>query len=474
MSDRQLLAALLALSVLLASCTSGVGSDTAANAEPTTAGVTQDSVHETGVDDTGLDESGADERAGDEETGVVADLASLVAAVELLVVTPHRAESFWDLPDDGDDDVNFDANRPISSYEFDGTWSHFTGFLGPNQATGEPMSFTITDRNTAYFYLPGFAQLPTNTSMFANNPLAAAVDDWIQVDVAAVEAAAGPAIPISINESAFDTIAEIAETLEAADIAVEGSASSSRGFPTTTFEVTAEADEEIDLFNTTSIITVHLDDQARVREVVSTNDTFSTSSIQFFGFDDDIVIRLPVEATDTTVAWVEAFDQAPASPAQPAPTLAPLPTPTRTVEGPTVLDLIDAQPELSTFRTLITEAGVEPILDLPNPEPWTVFAPTNDVLASLGAPLDALRQEPLRLRTFVSAHIAKGAFSLETLAQNQTVETFDGWKQDVTRSNGLVMVGFASRAVPVLVGDATAADGVVHVINGTLGQLPAE
>ena len=123
------------------------------------------------------------------------------------------------------------------------------------------------------------------------------------------------------------------------------------------------------------------------------------------------------------------------------------------------------------FREPIAEGqNVELMLDLPNPEPWTIFAPTNDALAALGPMLDELRNDPLRARTFVLEHLVKGSYSLDDLAELDGLQLFDGWILRIEPRNGTIAVGSFRDTQPILVGDLIAGDGVVHVIAHTFNS----
>jgi len=404
-------------------------------------------------------------------TDAPVDKAALVAAVARLGETPHRAESFFLFPGDAEPD-DLDLSQPMLAMEFDGTWSRSVGLLGPNQTQGEPTSYTITDRKLAYFYTPGLPDLPNPA--FAANPLFAARDEWIVVDVEALNATGLSDMPMTINQSLQDEIDKMVASLADASPAVEGPRSASRGVETRTFEMTIESGPEDSLFARTEIVTIHLDDQGRVREVVAANETFGGGRTEFFDFDAEIVIEPPEGAIDMTKAVLDFMAPQSQAVQLPMPTATPTPTPAPAFTGPTILNRIDEQPELSIFRELIAEGqGVELMLDLPNPEPWTIFAPTNDALEALGPALDELRSEPLRARTFVLEHVVKGSYSLDELAGLQSVISFAGWSIRINSDNGQFTVGSLRGMQPVLVGDLVAGDGVVHILTHTL-NTPVE
>ena len=194
-----------ALALLVTSCTGGTGTDdTAATEAPSPA---------------------AEEIVLDDFSAAAVDPAEVIAAVERLRNVPHRSRSFIDFPASGQAD-ELDSDKPVSMYEFDGTWASNTMLLGPGQSSGDPVGFVVSDRSTAYFYIPGAgdAQLPVQAS---DNPMVDAYDSWIVIDVEQVRAAVPPDLPFRIQGSALDELDEMIETLRGAETAVAGPRSSS-------------------------------------------------------------------------------------------------------------------------------------------------------------------------------------------------------------------------------------------------------
>ena len=84
------------------------------------------------------------------------------------------------------------------------------------------MGFTITDRNTAYFYMPGLADMPEALRASAADPMVDAYDAWISADFNQVRAAAPPDLPVTIRQAAQDELDKMIETLRTAPTAIEG------------------------------------------------------------------------------------------------------------------------------------------------------------------------------------------------------------------------------------------------------------
>lgn len=132
-------------------------------------------------------------------------------------------------------------------------------------------------------------------------------------------------------------------------------------------------------------------------------------------------------------------------------------------EGYSLNDLIDAQPELSTLRSLLDQAGLGEALD--GNGPFTLFAPTNDAFAAIESELAAVQGDPELLSAYLQYHLLSGEQSGNTIAQVETLQSISGETIDVSVEGGAVRL---NEQVPVLVADAGARNGVMHVISGVL------
>lgn len=125
----------------------------------------------------------------------------------------------------------------------------------------------------------------------------------------------------------------------------------------------------------------------------------------------------------------------------------------------TLMDILDASPDLSRLDDLVTEAGL--VETLAGDDPLTLFAPSNQAIETLeAAPGGAeLLADPDRLRNLLLGHVVPGALDAATI--------FGG--DDLTTTSGSVLevdpeaetVGGAS----VVVTDVDAANGVLHVVD---------
>jgi len=139
-------------------------------------------------------------------------------------------------------------------------------------------------------------------------------------------------------------------------------------------------------------------------------------------------------------------------------------------EGYSLNDLISAQPELSTLMSLLETAGLGAALD--GNGPFTLLAPTNDAFAAIEAELAGVVSDPELLSTYLQYHLVSGVQTGNAIAQVETLESISGEIIDVSVEGGAVRF---NDFVPVLVADAEARNGIMHVISGVLvppSQIP--
>lgn len=129
----------------------------------------------------------------------------------------------------------------------------------------------------------------------------------------------------------------------------------------------------------------------------------------------------------------------------------------------TVADILDADPELSTFNNLVRRSGV--IARLDGPGPYTVFAPTNaafDVLPPNA--LGDLVEHPHRLEHVMSYHIARGGFRGGSIREFDRLPTLHGTDVSVVVTEQGVVVGGAGLEDT----DIPATNGLVHKISSVM------
>lgn len=111
--------------------------------------------------------------------------------------------------------------------------------------------------------------------------------------------------------------------------------------------------------------------------------------------------------------------------------------------------------------------------------PYTVFAPTNDAIASLPASkVDSLVKDPAKLAALLKLHVISGKMTktdiikaLTTGKGKAALKTIDGQDLTLSVNNGrLQLADDKGNTAQVTVFDLTATNGVVHGINGVLGS----
>jgi len=131
------------------------------------------------------------------------------------------------------------------------------------------------------------------------------------------------------------------------------------------------------------------------------------------------------------------------------------------VAGYTLNDLIDAQPELTQLRSVLDQAGLSEALG--GNGPFTLFAPTNDAFAAVSDQLAELGQDPEALRNALLYHLLRDAQDSTAVSAASSLPTlFEGQSIEVSTNNGTIILNGSSQ---VLVGDASAANGVMHIID---------
>ncbi|MCS7056335.1 MAG: fasciclin domain-containing protein [Thermoflexales bacterium] len=118
---------------------------------------------------------------------------------------------------------------------------------------------------------------------------------------------------------------------------------------------------------------------------------------------------------------------------------------------------------LTTLTRLIDQAGLFETLS--GRGPFTVFAPTDLAFAQFTEEeLEALRADRSRLRAVLTYHVVPGLFKADQVAKALGLSTVNG-KLLIVRTEGSdVFVGEAR----VIRTDITAANGVIHIIDGVL------
>lgn len=134
-------------------------------------------------------------------------------------------------------------------------------------------------------------------------------------------------------------------------------------------------------------------------------------------------------------------------------------------QQPSIVALVQQNPNLSTLFDLIRAADMVQVLE--SPAPYTLFAPTNDAFAALpSGTLEALKrpENQLELSRILQAHVLPNRITAGELKHNMPLKTAQGQEVLVKVQGQDVTVGNAT----VLQTDVQAANGVVHVIDRVL------
>jgi len=132
-----------------------------------------------------------------------------------------------------------------------------------------------------------------------------------------------------------------------------------------------------------------------------------------------------------------------------------------------IVDLLESSGNFKVFLMAIKAS--ELIKTLVAAGPFTVFAPTDDAIASLAGYLQDANQD--ELENIISNYIVSGKILLSELSDGQILDTFGGEKIIVTTLNdGTVMVNEAKITTP----NKEAANGVYHAIDLTLNAAPTQ
>jgi len=134
-----------------------------------------------------------------------------------------------------------------------------------------------------------------------------------------------------------------------------------------------------------------------------------------------------------------------------------------TKPSPTNLaDSVANNPSLSTFNTLVAQAGMSE--SLKSGGPFTVFAPTNDAFKAVPAAAMAdLSKDPAKLKAVLSYHVVPGKLMAADI-KNSNAKTLNGANLALAKAGDFVIVESAT----VVVADLGATNGVVHTIDSVL------
>ena len=136
--------------------------------------------------------------------------------------------------------------------------------------------------------------------------------------------------------------------------------------------------------------------------------------------------------------------------------------PVEGLPGENLFELLQNNPDLSTFTAYLIEAGWQD--ELESSKSFTVWAPDNEAMGTVDA---AELSDSASLALFVNNHIGFSAYPYYTEVKQLVVKTFSGKNLHIDNENG--KIGDANLEEPY---DRLASNGILHVIDKALVPKP--
>lgn len=139
-------------------------------------------------------------------------------------------------------------------------------------------------------------------------------------------------------------------------------------------------------------------------------------------------------------------------------------TTTGATSDQTIVQVVQANPNLSTLATALDEAGLTRTLN--GGGPFTLFAPTNAAFDALPpGTLNALLANKTALTNVLNYHVVPGSYLSTRIASMSSLPTVQGQPLPVTvQPAGGVRVDSAN----IIQTDIAASNGVIHVIDAVM------
>lgn len=139
------------------------------------------------------------------------------------------------------------------------------------------------------------------------------------------------------------------------------------------------------------------------------------------------------------------------------------------VNSKSINNLIEDNPELSTFKDFLYETGLHNLLNQELPWDWTIFAPTNN----------AFKKAPEKLKKDILSNkfFSQNLFMDHILAKNKTSKDINDVTTEVTISNKKVQLyktkSLHVKDMVIIKEDLTAVNGVIHIIDCIMFVQPS-
>lgn len=131
----------------------------------------------------------------------------------------------------------------------------------------------------------------------------------------------------------------------------------------------------------------------------------------------------------------------------------------------TLVDVAKAAGTLKRFMRAAKTAGL--IDNLEHKGPFTVFAPTDKAFARIDeATLDALFDDPERMRTVLENHIVAAKLSSRDMGSRRESKTLGGEPLQITPHGGTA--GIEVSEAHLVIADLEADNGIIHAIDEVL------
>jgi uncharacterized surface protein with fasciclin (FAS1) repeats len=129
------------------------------------------------------------------------------------------------------------------------------------------------------------------------------------------------------------------------------------------------------------------------------------------------------------------------------------------------VDIVDTAVTAGSFQTLAAALQAAGLVEtLKGPGPFTVFAPTDEAFAKLPpGTVEALLQDPARLRAVLTYHVVPGAVTSADVASLRSATTVQGSDLAIDATSGVKVNG-----ATVVKADVPASNGIIHVIDTVL------
>ena len=131
-------------------------------------------------------------------------------------------------------------------------------------------------------------------------------------------------------------------------------------------------------------------------------------------------------------------------------------------------NLVDVAKATDTLRRFVRAAKTAGLIDnLEHKGPFTVFAPTDKAFAQLDeATLDALFDDPKRMRAVLENHIVASKLSSRDMGSKRESKTVGGEPLQITPQGGTA--GIEVSDAHLVIPDLEADNGIIHAIDEVL------